>query len=101
MKKSPFDYIFTDLDIDGEDGVELITKLRAAKFAGQIVVLTADNSPKKLKAATAAGADELLMMPYAPDELYMLLKKLQERVMGPGGREIVQCGRTIRAWSSW
>ena len=85
VKKSPFDYVFTDLDVDGEDGVELITKLRSARFAGQIVVVTADNSTKRLKAATAAGADEHLLMPYAPDELYVLLKRLQDRVSGLEG----------------
>lgn len=87
-KKSPFDYVFTDLVVDGEDGIELISKLRAAKFAGQIVVVTADGSPKKLKAATAAGADETLLLPYSPDELYALLKKLQERVSGLEGGKL-------------
>lgn len=85
VKRGNVDYLFTDLVIDGEDSVELITKLRQSRFAGPIVVVTAESEPKRLHAATSAGADDVLCLPFNAQDLYGLLRQLQDRVSGLKG----------------
>ncbi len=87
-KRGNVDYLFTDLDLDGDDGVELIKKLRESSFAGPIVVVTAETDAKRLHAATVAGADEILSLPYNAGELYQLLLQLQDRVSGLQGGKL-------------
>jgi len=88
VKRGSFDYIFTDLHLDGEDGLDCIGKLRELRFCGPIIVVTAESDPARLKAAREAGADNQLLLPYSAESLYELLVSLQNAASGLDGGQL-------------
>ena len=82
VKRERFDIVVTELNLDGEDGVEAIRKIRAVKFAGPIVVLTAETDPVRHNDARAAGADRSLTKPYSVTHLYAEMRTAHQMVLG-------------------
>jgi DNA-binding NtrC family response regulator len=58
-----FDLILLDLSMPGLGGMEVLQALRADKFAGDIVVLTAHGSVSRAVEALRAGASDFLTKP--------------------------------------
>lgn len=65
----PFDIVITDHKMPRMAGLELVRKLRAQKFAGKIVVLSAFLDAENTRCYQALGVDLLLTKPFDMDEL--------------------------------
>jgi len=61
--------VLMDIRMPGVDGLEAISRLRAANFARPIVALTASASPEQRAACFAAGCTDHLTKPIAGTEL--------------------------------
>ena len=70
---SPPQLILCDLNLDGTRGETAIANFRAAGYQGYIVVLTAESDQARLKAAIAAGANDVFFKPYDPGKLLLNL----------------------------
>ena len=80
IKQQIVDMILTELYIDGHDGVDLVERLRATRFRGPIVVITAETDQTHIARAREAGAGHVLIKPYAPDDLHRLMIQLHRKV---------------------
>jgi DNA-binding response OmpR family regulator len=67
----PPDAILLDVRLPGIDGIETLRRMRAQPSLSRlpIVVMTARGDPATVAAALAAGADDVIEKPFAPDEL--------------------------------
>ncbi|MBI5386344.1 MAG: sigma-54-dependent Fis family transcriptional regulator [Verrucomicrobia bacterium] len=72
-RRQPYDLVLTDLKLPGLDGLELITRLRAAKPKLPIIMMTAHGTTETAIEATKLGAFEYLVKPFEPDELLDLV----------------------------
>ncbi len=72
VRGSEFDIVLCDLNLE-DDAVRMIEQIRTVKFRGTIIVITAENSPKRLAEARVAGANEIIGKPYHPAYLASLL----------------------------
>ena len=70
--------VITDLKMPGMDGIELVTKLRAADDSLAIVVMTAFGAVSTAVEAMRAGAADYLTKPIDFDELLVVLHKVLE-----------------------
>lgn len=61
--------VLTELDLPGMNGMNMIRQLRARKFAGQIVGVSARSREKALVEALDSGADDFVPKPYSLSEL--------------------------------
>jgi DNA-binding NarL/FixJ family response regulator len=57
LRSATHGLVLVDLGLPDRDGVELIRSIRAAGFAGSILVLTSATGPERILAAVRAGAD--------------------------------------------
>ncbi len=70
-----FDAVVMDLDLSGLDGIELIAALKRRR-PDLAIVATSGDGPKRLRSATAHGADAVLEKPYDAKDLIAVLRKL-------------------------
>jgi two-component system, chemotaxis family, chemotaxis protein CheY len=70
-----FDLIVTDLSMPEMDGIEMIRHIRRSPVHGAvpIILLTGASDPASQEAAAKAGANALLLKPFAPDQLIRLV----------------------------
>ena len=70
------DMVISDLMMPGMNGIELCKKIRAVqkKSYSYIIILTAKDTPEDLLDVFEAGADELIIKPFKPDDLRYRLK---------------------------
>lgn len=80
VKQHIIDIIMTELHVDGHDGVDLISRIRATKFRGPIVAITAEVDQKRIVQAREAGAGHVLTKPYDPEDLQRLLIQLHRKI---------------------
>mgnify|MGYP003589573965 CR=1 FL=1 len=72
------DVVVLDLDLDGEDGLELIPAL-TLKCGAAVIILTSSNDPQKRRHGLAAGARAFISK-YAPsDELIAAILAVQPK----------------------
>lgn len=74
----PFDVIITDHKMPRMTGIELVRQLRAQKFAGKVVVLSAFLDEANTCSYKALGVDLLLAKPFDMDELRHAIEILTE-----------------------
>jgi two-component system chemotaxis response regulator CheY len=70
--------IITDLNMPGQDGLELIKEVRATpayRFV-PIIVLTTESQASKKEAARKAGATGWITKPFRPDQLLAVMKRV-------------------------
>lgn len=77
VRRRKFDILVCDLNLEN-DAVRMIEQARKIGFRGPIIVITAENSAKRLAAARAAGANEVIGKPYNPVYLASLLAEWLE-----------------------
>lgn len=70
------DLVILDLNLPGIDGLETCRRLRAAGFAGPVLMLTARHEVSDRVAGLDAGADDYLPKPFALDELLARVRAL-------------------------
>lgn len=69
------DMILLDLNMPGMDGIETLTRLREADFAGRIVMFTVSDHEEDVVAALRAGADGYLLKDMDPDDMVRQLRQ--------------------------
>lgn len=81
-QSSAFDLFILDVMLPGMDGIEVCSKLRAAKVGAPILLLTARDSVDMKVQGLDAGADDYLTKPFAFAELLARLRALTRRKRG-------------------
>ncbi len=84
------DLVVLDVNLPGEDGLDLLRRLRAGGDHRQVLLLTARHEVADRVAGLDAGADDYLPKPFALDELLARVRVLLRRAgaegpAGPGG----------------
>lgn len=74
-----YDLIILDVMLPKKDGMEVLTRLRAAKAAMPILMLTAKDKRSEKVAGLNAGADDYLTKPFAFEELLARVRALLRR----------------------
>ncbi len=76
---SPCDLIVLDLNLPGLDGLEVLTRLRAARHPARVLILTARGEVEHRIKGLKAGADDYLAKPFSLDELCARVEALGRR----------------------
>ncbi|MBV9718222.1 MAG: response regulator transcription factor [Candidatus Eremiobacteraeota bacterium] len=75
-----YDALVLDLSLPGEDGLEILRRLRANGNAVPVLVLTARDTAGDVVSGLDAGADDYLRKPFSFDELEARLRSLRRRL---------------------
>ena len=67
--KQPFDVVITDHLMPRVCGLELVRQLRARKFSGKVIVLSAHLGENNIRAYQELGVDMMISKPFDVDEL--------------------------------
>ncbi len=78
IHQTDFDAVLTDVNLGGEDGIELVRKLREDGFEGGVVVMTAFGTIESAVSAMKLGADDYLQKPLSLEELVLLIDRLMD-----------------------
>lgn len=89
-----FDMLVLDLGLPDEDGMALLSRLRAVGHSLPILVLTARDAIEHRVAGLQAGADDYLLKPFDLNELVARLQALQRRTEGRVTR-LIRHGRLL------
>lgn len=75
-QEPPPDLVLSDLEMPGLNGIELTRRLRAQANTATvpIILLSADNRLSVLQEGFEAGADDYLLKPFRPAELFVRLR---------------------------
>jgi two-component system response regulator PhoP len=90
-REYPLDAAVIDLGLPGIDGVELIRSVRAEGRGYPILILTARDGWRSKVEGLEAGADDYLVKPFHPEELFARLRALMRRT-GRWTRSLLVCG---------
>ena len=77
-----YDVICLDLNLPLIDGIEVCRRLRAARFPGRIIMLTARSGIRERVEGLDEGADDYLVKPFALSELAARIRALSRRDTG-------------------
>ena len=78
MQKAPFDAAFLDLRLGQEDGLEVLTQLRRVDAGMAVVIITAFASFPSAVEATRLGAVDYLPKPFTPDQVRLVLERIEK-----------------------
>ena len=78
LGREQFVALFTDVNLPGMDGIELVERVRALRCQGRlpIIVITGDCDPRTLQRARAIGADAVFVKPWSPAAVCRTLERL-------------------------
>ncbi|WP_297210819.1 MULTISPECIES: response regulator transcription factor [Thermodesulfovibrio] len=79
IKISAFDVIILDLILNFSRGEDLITYIRDKNIKTPILILTAKNELSSKEECFTKGADDYLVKPFDPKELYLRILALSKR----------------------
>ena len=74
-----FDALILDLMLPGEDGLQILRRLRASKDMTPVLMLTARSELNDRVRGLDAGADYYLTKPFEPEELLACIRSLLRR----------------------
>jgi DNA-binding response OmpR family regulator len=77
--KEPFDVIITDHQMRRFNGLELVRRLRARKFTGKIIVLSAHLTKENIRAYEELNVDMMLAKPFDVEELQLAMSLLTKK----------------------
>ena len=80
VQKAPFDAAFLDLRLGQENGLEVLAQLRRADTGVAIVVITAFASIPTAIEATRLGAADYLPKPFTPEQVRLVLRRIQKKL---------------------
>ena len=72
------DLVLLDLKMPGMDGLEVLSRLRAAGFEGKVIIMTAFGTIESAVRAMREGAYDYITKPFAKDELFALIERALE-----------------------
>ena len=75
----PPDLVLLDLNLPSLDGLTVLARLRAAKIAARVLILTARGEVEHRVKGLQAGADDYLAKPFSMDELVARVEALGRR----------------------
>jgi two-component system OmpR family response regulator len=79
-----YDAIVLDLNLPGQDGLDVLRALRRGGVATPIVIATARDETEDVVAGLDAGADDYIRKPFAMRELEARLRSVARRESPPG-----------------
>ncbi len=82
LSEYPYDAALVDLGLPGTPGLEIVRRLRAAKDALPLLILTARGRWQDKVEGLEAGADDYLAKPFEIEELLARLRALLRRAAG-------------------
>lgn len=74
-----YDVVCLDLNLPRIDGIEVCRRLRAARFPGRIIMLTARSGIRERVEGLDEGADDYLVKPFALSELAARIRAVSRR----------------------
>lgn len=74
-----FDLVITDMKMPRMDGLELMEKVKEASPETTIVIMTAYGTVESAVEAMKKGASDYIIKPFSPDQLKLLLERVEER----------------------
>ncbi|MEO1091525.1 MAG: response regulator transcription factor [Pseudomonadota bacterium] len=87
-----FDIVVLDLRLPDIDGFEVLHRLRAAEVGVPVLVLSSMTDKHDKVRALIAGADDFVMKPFEPEELYARLQAIVRRSKGHAA-SVIRVGR--------
>ena len=108
-RRGQFDVLVLDVMLPGLDGFSIVRRLRGARNAVPILLLTARDAADDIVTGLDAGADDYLTKPFSFKVLLARLRALSRRknvapstklqlsdlVLDPAAREVRRCGAVI------
>lgn len=82
LQSEPFSAVVLDLGLPRLSGLDLLRKLRAARNATPVLILTARDTPRDVIAGLDAGGDDYMVKPFDLGELAARLRALIRRAAG-------------------
>ncbi|MEZ5966902.1 MAG: sigma-54 dependent transcriptional regulator [Planctomycetota bacterium] len=79
LAKQAIDYVFTDLQMPGRDGLAVLAAAKAADRERPVVLVTAHGTMAVAIDAMRAGADDILEKPVSLEELELALLRARDR----------------------
>ena len=86
LRGAEYDALVLDVMLPGISGLEVLRRMRNAKNATPVLLLTARDGIEDRVTGLDAGADDYLVKPFAFDELLARLRVLLRRAGGPHQR---------------
>lgn len=78
QEHQPFDLVFLDLKLPGEDGLTGLDRLRAGDLPPEVVVLTGHGTISDAVEAMRKGACDVIEKPFKPDHLFAVTERCLE-----------------------
>ena len=75
IETADFDVVITDINLAGDNGIDLVRELREDGFDGAIIVITAFGTVESAVEAMKLGADEYLQKPLSLEELVLVVDR--------------------------
>lgn len=73
-RPADFDLVLADCNMPGLNGAELMQRIKAAKFAGRVVLVSGYLTAEKSAELTRLGADGVLRKPFTPAKLLAVVE---------------------------
>ena len=89
----PFDYVFTDLQMPGADGMQVLAESKMRDLDRPVIMVTAHGTMSVAVQALRSGADDILEKPVSLEDLELALVRARER------RRLLRENRYFRAQS--
>jgi DNA-binding response OmpR family regulator len=84
------DLVVLDLNLPGLDGLEVLARLRQAKSAARVIILTARGQVEDRVKGLKAGADDYLAKPFSLDELMARVEAMGRRGATPTAADLLK-----------
>lgn len=84
------DLVVLDLSLPGLDGLAVLARLRSARSAARVIVLTARGEVTDRVKGLKAGADDYLAKPFSMDELIARIEALGRRNAAPVSESVLK-----------
>lgn len=82
MARSTYDLVILDLNLQGEDGLELLRDLRQSRDV-LVIIVTARGEPVDRVVGLELGADDYVSKPFEPRELLARVRSVLRRIKAP------------------